>query len=109
MRFVGEHKLRASTAACPHRRIFVGMDVAVALLLPNTLATVAMWCASPIIEPTWWCRSWMRPTTAERLVPTTGYDEDAARIGSLRSGTRPWWFKLMVLACWRSSFVDLPR
>jgi len=31
-------------------------------------------------------------------MPGTGYDEDAAHIGSLRSGTRPRWLKLMVLA-----------
>jgi hypothetical protein len=31
-------------------------------------------------------------------MPTTGYDGDAMGIGSLRSGTRPRWFKLMVLA-----------
>jgi hypothetical protein len=31
-------------------------------------------------------------------MPTTGYDEGAMRIGCLRRGIRPLWFKLMVLA-----------
>jgi hypothetical protein len=31
-------------------------------------------------------------------MPSTGYDETAMRVGSVRSGTRPWWLKLLVFA-----------
>jgi hypothetical protein len=31
-------------------------------------------------------------------MPATGYDDDAMRIGSVRSGTHSWWFKLAMLA-----------
>jgi hypothetical protein len=31
-------------------------------------------------------------------MPGWGYDEEAMRIGSVRSGTRPIWFKLAILA-----------
>jgi hypothetical protein len=57
-----------------------------------------VWNVSPIIEPTWWRSSWMRPATTGRLMPTTGYDEThraSARcaLALVRGG-----FKLMVLA-----------
>jgi hypothetical protein len=31
-------------------------------------------------------------------MPGTGYDNEAMRVGSVRTGTRPIWFKLAILA-----------
>jgi hypothetical protein len=33
----------------------------------------------------------------EALMPGTGYDDDATRVGSLRSASRSWWFRVLVI------------
>ena len=36
-------------------------------------------------------------------MPGTGYDDDAMRIGTVRSGTRSWWSKLAMLTLFACS------
>jgi hypothetical protein len=43
--------------------------------------------------------------TGTALMPTTGYDEEAMQIGSVRSGTRPRWFKLIALPVFAASIA----
>jgi len=38
-------------------------------------------------------------------MPMTGYDEDAIRIGGLRSGARTWRFKLVVMLIFLASIA----